>query len=113
MRLIKKKLLLNLILIFPVKLYNANLLSYKDLLGLYNEICPDIIFCSGWFNKNYLRLCSNNTNQINILGFDTPWDNNIIQYLKALAYKLKFRNVFNYAFVPGLKQFELSSKNGI
>ena len=97
---------------FPLKLYDANLLSYKDLLGIYSEICPDIIFCAGWVNKDYLRLCSENTNQINILGFDTTWDNNILQNLKALLYKLKYRNVFNYAFVPGLKQFELAQKMG-
>ena len=97
---------------FPINVYNAKSLSYNDLSNLLLEINPDIIFCAGWKNKDYLKLCVSNNDKITILGFDTPWNGSLKQWVSVLFYRLKYINVFNYAFIPGKAQYKLAAKMG-
>ena len=95
---------------FPINIYNE--LSYDNLSSLSDEIDPDIIFCAGWKNSDYLKLCLNNNNKIIILGFDTPWSGSLKQWLGVLFYRFKYDKVFNYAFIPGEAQYKLANMMG-
>ena len=95
---------------FPIKIYNK--MSYEKLSILTDIIVPDIIFCAGWNNSDYLKLCVKNKNKIIILGFDTPWNGNLSQWLSVLFYRIKYDKVFNYAFIPGKAQYKLANMMG-
>ena len=68
---------------FPIKVFSSNRMKYDDLFEISQKIQPDIIFCAGWVNKSYLKLCIAQKNPIKILGFDTIWNGGFIQKIKS------------------------------
>ena len=46
---------------FPenIKIYERNSFNAKSLWELTQKISPDIIYCSGWVDKDYLSVCKN------------------------------------------------------
>ena len=97
---------------FPIKIYNSKDFNFSMLINLYKEINPEIIFCGGWINKDFINLCKIAKKSTKVLGFDNPYRSNLSQFFKSFIFKLYYKNVFNYSYVPGNIQHKLAIKMG-
>lgn len=74
---------------------------------------PDIVLCSGWSNKTYLKWVSLlNKNVKKVICFDNQWKGSAKQWLLTLMAPLTFLNMFKYAWVPGQPQKTYALKLG-
>lgn len=102
----------NFLFDFPINVFSSNEMKYDDLFEMSQKIQPDIIFCAGWNNKSYLKLCIAQKNAVKILGFDTISKGSLVLKIKYSIFNRRFAQVFNFAFVPGLAQKNLALKMG-
>jgi glycosyltransferase involved in cell wall biosynthesis len=88
--------------------------NYKELEKTCLAYNPDIIYMSGWIDKEYLKICAKlrRKNKIVVLGFDNQWNGTIKQYLGILASKIILRNKISHAWVPGIQQYIFARKLG-
>ncbi len=85
--------------------YERKTFSEKELLEFSIKLTPDVIFCSGWIDKGYNKVCSHFKGKINtVLGLDNPWRNTIKQNIAAIAGPFWLRNFFSHCWVPGAPQ---------
>lgn len=91
----------------------------KDELGDYSKILstvkgfkPDLIVCSGWMDKEYIKLCKTLKNTRQIVAFDNHWTGTIKQRLAAAAAKKTVLKSFDGAWVPGQPQVAFAQKLG-
>ena len=81
---------------------NPNLKYTETLIQNFK---PHIIFCSGWVDKDYLRICKNlKHSTINVIGFDNHFKYNVKQLLARIYSQFVLLNIFKYCWVPGLPQ---------
>lgn len=93
--------------------YNREELSDKKLTEIINHISPDIILCSGWDDKGYLKACKTFKGKIKtILKFDNPWRNTAKQNIARLIGPLILKNYFSGCWVSGLPQRMYAKKLG-
>lgn len=93
--------------------HNAQDYDLEKLLKLYSELKPQLIYCAGWTNKTYLKLCKLKHGECKtLLGFDTPWNGSIRQQAGAIYSKVFITPYFHYAFIPGKAQSVLALKMG-
>jgi glycosyltransferase involved in cell wall biosynthesis len=88
---------------------NITLLRREEYTGdklfqLTSEKEYDIIYCGGWFDKEYLQLIKKNQHIKSVIAFDKQWLGTIRDYLGVIFLRLKVTKLFDYAFVPGLEQ---------
>ncbi len=96
-----------------IRVYNRHELDGNKLISLVNEIKPDIIYCSGWVDKGYLKVCRSYRSHVPVIvGFDNQWQGTIKQYLGTLLSFKKIHPYFNYCWVPGKPQFEFALRLG-
>ena len=97
-----------------IKFYERNDYSYSDLLKLVNSINPDAIFCSGWIDKGYLKICKSYFSKIpTVLCMDTKWNGNVKQRIGSIVSPFVISNKFSHAWVPGNTQKQSALKLGI
>lgn len=75
---------------------------------------PDIIFCSGWKDKVYLKLCYffKSAGKPVVLCFDNRWSGSFRQMAAGLLSRFFIQLCFSHAWVPGIKQKEFALKLG-
>src|ERR1700740_906088 len=57
-----------------VKYYERKGLDFDGLKKLITELKPNAVFCSGWIDKDYLKICALYKNKIpTVLCMDTKW----------------------------------------
>lgn len=85
----------------------------EELLEYAIKLDPDVIYVSGWIDKDYLKVAKEFKGSIPvILGMDTPWQGSWRQYVASwLAFRL-IRPYFSKAFVPGQPQKKYAQKLG-
>ncbi|HRD39307.1 MAG TPA: glycosyltransferase, partial [Bacteroidia bacterium] len=94
-------------------LYDISNFNLESLIGLYDQIKPKGIFCSGWIIKMYLDLCKIKRREcITILGFDTRWTGSARQIFGSLYARFVISPNFHFAFVPGNSQAVMAQKMG-
>jgi glycosyltransferase involved in cell wall biosynthesis len=99
---------------------NLHMYKYSDLsLTALAELCfklaPDIIFLSGWVDKNYMQVAKllRSKNHIVVLGLDGKWYNTIRQNIaRILGGTGYFKRYFSHVWVSGPYQFEYARKIG-
>jgi len=97
-----------------IKFYERNDYSYSELLKLVNSINPDAIFCSGWIDKDYLKICKTYFGKIpTVLCMDTKWNGNVKQRIASILSPFVISNKFSHAWVPGNAQKQFALKLGI
>jgi len=97
-----------------IKFYERNSLSYEELVKLISSINPDAIFCSGWIDKDYLKICKSYFSKIpTVLCMDTKWKGSLKQKLASLLSSIVIKNKFSHAWVPGNVQKQFALKLGI
>jgi len=88
-------------------------LSDDQLIAFANKLQPDIIFCSGWIDKGYLKICNSFKGKIKtVLTFDNPWRNTLKQNIAALVGKYYIRKYFSHCWVSGSPQHIYALKLG-
>jgi glycosyltransferase involved in cell wall biosynthesis len=86
-----------------IKIYDRS--DYTDICQLQNvvtSIDPSIIYCSGWVDKGYLKVCKQFKKKIPVIvGFDNQWKGTLKQQLAVLISPFKILNHFSHCWVPG------------
>jgi glycosyltransferase involved in cell wall biosynthesis len=80
------------------------------------SFCPDTILCCGVHIPAYISLIREvrvrNPSCVSVLCFDWQWSFNPKNILRVFRYQLLYSNIFDYAFVPGPRQFSFARKLG-
>ncbi len=96
-----------------VKMIDRSTLDEKGMLKTAAGFSPDVVFCAGWGNKTYLKICRRFHKKVPVvLGFDNWWNGSFRQRMSALIAKAYFSNHFDRCFVPGLQQKEFALRLG-
>lgn len=101
--------------IFPenIKVYEKNNYTFNQLEELVKSINPDIIVCSGWVDKDYLKLTKTYFKKIpTVMTCDTHWTGSFKQKIAVILSRFFLLNVFSNAWVPGDSQFNYLKKLG-
>jgi glycosyltransferase involved in cell wall biosynthesis len=96
-----------------LKVYDKNKFSFIELERLIKKINPEIIICSGWVDKEYLKLTKPYYNKIpTVLTCDTHWTGSLKQHLATVLSRFFLLNTFTYSWVPGNSQAYYVNKLG-
>jgi len=88
-----------------VSIYNREDYSLSQLKKLVNEIDPGIIYCSGWMDKDYVRICRKYKSSIPVIvGIDNKWRGDLKQKIAKFLSPLTVGRAFNHAWVAGDSQ---------
>ncbi len=96
-----------------INLYNRKDYNLDSLVSLAEKLNPSIIICSGWIDKDYLRICKKYHKKIpTVLTMDTHWRGDIKQRVATLLSPFLLKNKFSHAWVPGNIQKQYAKKLG-
>jgi glycosyltransferase involved in cell wall biosynthesis len=96
-----------------IKIYEKDNYSYSQLSNLVQQINPDIIVCSGWVDKHYLKLTRPYFKKIpTVITCDTHWTGSLKQYVATILSRFFLLNTFSHAWVPGSVQEKYVKKLG-
>ena len=79
-----------------------------NTISLFN---PTFVLCSGWSDSKYIEWIKT-LNKPAALAFDTIWQNNLKFILGSFYFKLKYKKLFHFAFIPGNAQMKTARKLG-
>ncbi|MDI1353978.1 MAG: glycosyltransferase [bacterium] len=96
-----------------IKVYDKIDHSPAELKKRIADIDPSIIICSGWVDKDYLKLTRNYFGKIpTVMTCDTHWKGSAKQILATILSRLFLLNTFSHAWVPGKAQLRYVRKLG-
>ena len=73
-----------------------------DLKQLINQLAPDLLLISGWFDKEYFSVIKNNYKTLNtVLLFDNYWEGTIKQRIGSFIFRNRYVKYFDCCWVPG------------
>jgi glycosyltransferase involved in cell wall biosynthesis len=88
-----------------LKIYSKADYSYTQLYELVTSINPDVIICSGWIDKDYLKITKTYFRKIpTIMSCDTHWRGDLKQRLAMIISRFTLLKTFSHAWVPGKVQ---------
>ena len=98
---------------FVFQFHNSiQLVSKSDVsLKLLHDFNPKFVLCSGWGDQQYLEWVKV-LNKPTAIAFDTTWKNSLKFIIGSLYFKLKYKKLFQFAFIPGIAQKKTASKLG-
>jgi len=74
---------------------------------------PDLIICSGWIDKDYLKVCRAYARKIPIvLGMDNVWSGGVKQTIGIILGRILLNRYFEYVWIPGHPQYSYAEKLG-
>ncbi|MEQ9188109.1 MAG: glycosyltransferase [Cryomorphaceae bacterium] len=87
--------------------------NFDTILSRVLAFDPEVIMCSGWMDKGYLKICrSVGKDCVRVLTLDNKWSGSIKQRIASLLSPFTLKNSFDKAFVPGKEQKEYALKLG-
>ena len=97
-----------------VVFYNRSDFNYTKLVSLVKSIMPNIVYVSGWMDKDYLKVCTELKSMgIPIVaGCDTQWKGSFRQIVASFLFRLTYKRSLSYIWVAGPYQFEYARKLG-
>ena len=96
-----------------IKIHERKNLHRKSLNELAQKISPDVIYCSGWIDKEYLNVCNLFRSKIPVIvGFDNRWKGSFKQQLGASLNKITIHKYFSHCWIPGNSQMEFAHRIG-
>jgi glycosyltransferase involved in cell wall biosynthesis len=97
-----------------IRIYDRNsFLTTDQLQELIVSIHPSVIYCSGWVDKGYLKICRQFKKKIPVIvGFDNQWKATIKQWIAVLISPFKIANHFSHCWVPGVLQMDYAIRLG-
>lgn len=89
--------------------YDAN-----GLIQLAKSISPELVYITGWIDKDYLKVASHFFKQgVPVVGaFDTKWRGDFRQKVATWLSPFVFRQQFSHVWVSGLHQYEYARRLG-
>lgn len=86
----------------------------KELEKFASELSPDLVYVSGWMDKDYLKIAKKfkKCGIPVISGFDDIWFGNLKQKVGALIFPYYFKKYFSHAWVAGAPQYEFARRLG-
>ena len=100
---------------FPdtLKIYDKTAHQGAALSTLIDSIQPDIILCSGWIDKDYLREVKRYSGKVpTVITLDTQWRGSLKQHIASALSRFFIRDRFSHAWVPGNSQALYAKKLG-
>lgn len=94
-----------------IKLYSKTDYNQEQLKQLVTSIGPDVIICSGWIDKDYLKITKQYFEKIpTVMTCDTHWNGSLKQHLATVISRFTLLKIFSHAWVPGQiqKQYVLN-----
>jgi glycosyltransferase involved in cell wall biosynthesis len=92
---------------------NANSIDPVALANALEEMQPDILIISGWNHPNYMRIARQYAGRaVRLLAMDNQWEATPRQMLGALMSRRLIQPYFDYAFVPGERQYQFARRLG-
>lgn len=96
-----------------LKVYTKSDYDFNGLAKLIEGINPDVIVCSGWIDKDYLKLVKPYSGKIpTVMTCDTHWRGDLKQRLAVIAGRVYLSRLFSHAWVPGQAQKEYVRRLG-
>ncbi len=96
-----------------LKFYERKNYNYNGLRKLVGDIHPGLIFCSGWIDKDYLKICKEFGKHIpTIITMDTQWRGDLKQRFACMLSTHFLLPSFSHAWVTGEKQEQYAKKLG-
>lgn len=87
--------------------------SDDKLIEFVDTLNPSIIYCSGWIDKGYLKVCKKYKKNIPVIvGVDNQWLGDLKQQIARIVSPFKILNHFSHCWVPGILQKEYALKLG-
>mgnify|MGYP000500930249 CR=1 FL=1 len=88
-------------------------LSIDELNKAVHDFKPDVLVCSGWMDKDYLKVAKSFKKQISVvLTLDNHWTGGIKQRVLTTVSPLYLKRIFTHAWVPGEVQATYARKLG-
>lgn len=78
---------------------------------ILHDFNPKFVLCSGWGDQEYIEWVKA-LNKPTALAFDTTWRNSLKFILGSFYFKLKYKKLFQFAFIPGNAQKKTANKLG-
>ncbi len=96
-----------------ISFYDRGDFTDRELISLCQKISPDFIFCAGWIDKTYLKVCKFFFEKIpTVIVLDNHWTGSLKQQVAALASPAILLKRFSHIWIPGLFQYEYARKLG-
>lgn len=96
-----------------IKIYDKSDYVGDALSTLIEKINPDVLVCSGWVDKDYLKATKPYFKKIpTVMTCDTHWTGSLKQYVALLLSRFFLLNTFSHAWVPGKAQYMYAKKLG-
>ena len=87
--------------------------SFSELSKKTLDFNPDVLVCSGWMDKDYLRIVKSFKKKIpTVLTLDNHWTGALKQRIASVLSPFMFTNIFTHAWVPGEPQKQFAEKLG-
>lgn len=94
-----------------LKVYTKSEYDFEELQTLVQRINPSVIICSGWIDKDYLKITKPYFKKIpTVMTCDTHWNGSLKQRLATVLSRFTLLRIFSHAWVPGQiqKQYVLN-----
>ncbi len=96
-----------------VVFYDKSKLENSKLVSIVANHNPQLIYCSGWIDKEYLKICKAYKKIIPVVsGLDTQWNGNIKQYLHSFLSPFTIKRAFSHLWIAGPPQLKYAKKLG-
>ncbi len=97
-----------------LRYYNRSECNRKDLHAIAEDISPDLVFISGWQDRDYLSVArSLRKKRIPVVaGFDDQWKGTLRQMTASVSGPLLLGSFFSHAWVTGPYQYEFARNIG-
>ncbi len=87
--------------------------SDEGIIQFLHDKRPDMVVCSGWIDKGYLRALKSYSPQIRkVLALDTQFEKDVKARISAFRAKTFYKSYFDLAWVPGPPQAEFARSMG-
>ncbi len=93
--------------------YEREKYNYRLLQELAVSISPDCIYCSGWIDRDYVRVCKSFGKKIPVvLALDNQWKGSLRQHLASLFFRPYIQKIYTHVWIPGSPQDGYASRLG-
>lgn len=96
-----------------LRLYAKPDYTLPQLIELVDSLKPDVLVCSGWIDKDYLKISKRYFKKIpTVMTCDTHWTGSVKQRLATVLSRFTLMRIFSHAWVPGEIQRTYALKLG-
>lgn len=87
--------------------------TFAQLKKFVAAIQPDVIYCSGWMDNDYVKICKQYRKSIPVItAFDNKWKGSLKQHIASVVSPFTIKKYFSHCFVPGEQQYKYALKLG-